>query len=75
VTQPFPSNLTRDFEARNLGNQRQIANRQFSGAASPQFSTRSTPSYSAQRSFSPSGGFGGGGFRGGGFGGRGGGRR
>jgi hypothetical protein len=65
----LPSNLMRDVQARNVGNQRQIASRQFSGSPSPQLSRRST-SFSAQRSYRPSGG--GGGFRGGGFGGRGG---
>jgi hypothetical protein len=76
VSQQLPSNLTRDVQARNLGNQRHIASRQFSGpAASPQFSRRPA-SYSPQRSFGASGSFGrGGASRGGGFGGRGGGRR
>jgi hypothetical protein len=69
VSQQLPSNLMRDVQARNVGNQRQIASRQFSGSASPQLSRRPT-SFSAQRSYRPSGG--GGGFRGGGFGGRGG---
>ncbi|MBB4042060.1 hypothetical protein GGR34_003745 [Microvirga flocculans] len=73
--QPLPSNLMRDVEARNLGNQRQIASRQLAGPTSPQFS-RHQSSFSAQRSVRPPAGFGGGGgSRGGGFGGRGGGRR
>ncbi|MBF9197887.1 SH3 domain-containing protein [Microvirga terrestris] len=71
VSQQLPSNLTRDVEARNLGNQRQIANRQAYRPPSTQFS-RSSASFAPQRSFAPRSGFGGGGFRGGG---RGGGRR
>lgn len=67
--QPLPSNLTRDVQARNLGNQRQIASRQAFRPPSAQFS-RSPASFAPQRSFAPRGGFGGGGFRGGGFGGR-----
>lgn len=68
---PLPSNVSRDFQARQLGNQRQIASRQYRPPSAQ---------FSPQRSFSPSGGFGGGrgGFGGGGrggFGGRGGGRR
>ncbi len=69
VTQPLPSNLTRDVQARNLGNQRQIATRQAAKPASPQIS-RAPASFSR-----PTGSFGGGGSRSGGFGGRGGGRR
>jgi hypothetical protein len=60
VGQPLPSNLTRDMQSRNLGNQRQIASRQFS---------RQPASFAPQRSFG-GGGFGGGrSFGGGGFGG------
>jgi hypothetical protein len=75
AAQQLPSNLMRDVDARSLGNQRQIANRQFSGAGAPQFSHRISPSFSARSSYRPSGGFGGGGrgFGGGGF--RGGGGR
>jgi hypothetical protein len=70
VSQPLPSNLMRDVQARSVGNQRQIASRQFARPASPQFSRPTA-------SFAPRGGFGGGSFGGGrgGFGGRGGGRR
>ena len=81
ASQSLPANLTGDVQARGLGNQRQIANREFSSPASQQFSPRSAPTFSAQRSYRPQGnfggggGFGGGGSRGGGFGGRGGGRR
>jgi hypothetical protein len=72
VSQQLPSNLTRDVQARNLGNQREIASRQAYRPPSTQFS-RSSASFAPQRSFAPRGGFGGGGsFRGGG---RGGGRR
>ncbi|MBM6580817.1 SH3 domain-containing protein [Microvirga sp. BT689] len=71
VREQLPSNLMRDVQARNLGNQRQIASRQAYRPPSAQFS-RSPASFSPQRSFAPRGGFGGGGFRGGG---RGGGRR
>ena len=71
VSQQLPSNLMRDVQARNRGNQRQIANRQAYRPPSAQFS-RSPASFSPQRSFAPRGGSGGGGFRGGG---RGGGRR
>jgi uncharacterized membrane protein len=73
VSQQLPSNLMRDVEARNLGNQRQVASRQAYRPPSTQFS-RSPASFAPQRSFAPQGGFGGGGggFRGGG---RGGGRR
>ncbi len=69
ISQQLPSNLPRDFDARSLGNQRQIANSQLYRSPS-QFSG------SPQRSFAPRGGgySGGGSFRGGG-GGRGGGRR
>ncbi|MEE1609812.1 SH3 domain-containing protein [Microvirga sp. CF3016] len=63
--QPLPSNLTRDVQARHLGNQRQIASRQAYRPPSAQFS-RSPASFAPQRSFAPRGGFGGGGFRGGG---------
>jgi hypothetical protein len=79
-----PSNLMRDVQARNLGNQRQIASRQLSrpAAMAPQRSFAPQSGYGAGRSFGGSsygGGrsFGGGGFGGGrgGFGGRGGGGR
>jgi len=74
ASQSLPSNLMRDAQARNIGNQRQIASRQFAGPGSAQFSRRPA-SFSAQRSFRPPSGFGGGGFRGGGFRGGGGRRR
>jgi hypothetical protein len=75
ASQQLPSNLTRDVQARNLGNQRQMASRQAARPSPAQFS-RPSRSFSPQRSYVPrGGGFGGGGrsFGGGGFGGRGGG--
>lgn len=71
VSQQLPSNLMPDVQARNHGNQRQIASRQTYRPPSAQFA-RSPASFAPQRSLAPRGGFGGGGFRGGG---RGGGRR
>jgi hypothetical protein len=73
VSQQLPANVMRDAQARNLGNQRQIASRQDFRPPSAQFS-RSPASFAPQRSVAPRRGFGGGGGRGG-FGGRGGGRR
>ena len=71
--QPLPSNVMRDVQARHVGNQRQMASRQFSRPPA-QFSR--SGSFGPSRSMGPRGGFGGGGGRGGGFGGgRGGGRR
>ncbi|MGO4525172.1 SH3 domain-containing protein [Microvirga sp. 2MCAF35] len=74
--QQLPSNIMRDAQARHLGNQREMASRQFSRPPA-QFSR--SPSFGPSRSMGPSGGFGGGrgsfggGRGGGGF--RGGGRR
>ncbi|WP_210161016.1 SH3 domain-containing protein [Microvirga lotononidis] len=59
--QPLPSNVMRDAQARHLGNQRQMATRQFNRPPA-QFSGSFGPS----RSMGPRGGFGGGGGRGGG---------
>ncbi|MBA1157025.1 SH3 domain-containing protein [Microvirga mediterraneensis] len=67
--QPLPSNVMRDAQVRQLGNQRQMASRQFNRPP-PQFSR--SGSFGPSRSMGARGGFGGGG-RGGGF--RGGGRR
>lgn len=75
-SQPLPSNLARDMQSRNLGNQRQMAQREFSRSPS-QFSHHGR-SFSPPRHMGSRGGFGGGGrsFGGGrGGGGRGGGRR
>lgn len=66
--QAVPSNVMRDAQVRNLGNQRQMANRQAFRPPTAQFS-RSPASFSPQRSFAPRGGGFGGGSRGGGFGG------
>jgi hypothetical protein len=60
VGQPLPSNLTRDMQARNLGNQRQIASQHFS---------RQPASFAPERSFGGSGFGGGRSFGGSGFGG------
>lgn len=72
--QQLPSNVMRDAQARHVGNQRQMASRQFSRPPA-QFSRPA--SFGPSRSMGPRGGFGGGGFggRGGGFGGGRGGRR
>jgi hypothetical protein len=73
--QQLPPNVMRDVQARHLGNQRQMASRQF---ARPPAQFSRSGSFGPSRSMGPRGGFGGGGFsgRGGGFGGgRGGGRR
>ncbi|QRM27302.1 SH3 domain-containing protein [Microvirga sp. VF16] len=69
--QQLPSNVMRDVQARHVGNQRQMASRQFSRPPA-QFSR--SASFGPSRSMGPRGGFGGGG-RGGGFGGGRGGRR
>jgi hypothetical protein len=69
----LPSNVMRDAQARHVGNQRQMASRQF---ARPPTQFSRSGSFGPSRSMGPRGGFGGGGGRGGGFGGgRGGGRR
>ncbi len=72
--QQIPQNVTRDVQARHVGNQRELAARQFSRPPA-QFSR--SASFGPPRSMGPRGGFGGGGFggRGGGGGFRGGGRR
>jgi hypothetical protein len=69
----LPPNVMRDVQARHIGNQRQMASRQFSRPPA-QFSR--SASFGPARSMGPRGGFGGGGFGGRGGGGfRGGGRR
>jgi hypothetical protein len=85
VVRQLPSNLNRDVQARQLGNQRQIAKQQFSrmspgsapgggiGAGGGYGGGRSMGGGGFSRPSYGGGGFGGG--RGGGFGGRGGGRR
>ncbi|WP_114943571.1 SH3 domain-containing protein [Microvirga calopogonii] len=63
--QPLPSNIARDAQARHLGNQRQMASRQFTRPPA-QFSR--SGSFGPSRSMGSRGGFGGGGGgRGGGF--------
>ncbi|WP_262031742.1 SH3 domain-containing protein [Microvirga sp. Mcv34] len=69
ASQQLPSNVMRDAQARQLGNQRQMASQQFNRPPA-QFSR--PESFGPSRSMGARGGFGGGG-RGGGF--RGGGRR
>jgi hypothetical protein len=69
----LPPNVMRDVQVRHIGNQRQMASRQFSRPPA-QFSR--SASFGPSRSMGPRGGFGGGGFGGRGGGGfRGGGRR
>jgi len=65
--QPVPSNVMRDVRARHVGNQREMASRQF---ARPPAQFSRSGSFGPPRNMGPRGGFGGGG---GGFGGRGGG--
>lgn len=68
--QQLPANVMRDVQARHVGNQRQMASRQF---ARPPAQFSRSGSFGPSRSMGPRGGFGGAGRGGGGF--RGGGRR